>query len=108
MDIPPAFSVEYVSYYEDRHHRIADLKAQVADDLANHERYTAQQKQVISAYEQASRLHEDSLDFNNSLRAKIDSYRDVISKLTSIPGSNPKLPPKQVIIYTTYTTYKYT
>ena len=73
------------------------MQAQVADDLANHERYTAEQKQVRSTYEQEFKLHEDSLDLNNTLRAKIDSYRDVLSKLTSIPGSKPKLPPKEEI-----------
>ena len=51
--------------------------------MSHHERLAADQKRIRDSYEQATKSHENSLDLNRSLRAKIDSYWDVLSKLVS-------------------------
>ena len=65
----------------------SNIKAQVAEDLANYEKYTIGQKQVRNEYETTSKSHNYSLDLNRTLRAKIESYRDVFAKLLTVSGS---------------------
>ena len=73
------------------------IQAQVSEDLANHEKYSTEQKQVREKYEVASKSHEKSLDLNRSLRDKIDCYRDVIEKLTTTAQEASSFPPKEKI-----------
>ena len=95
--LPPAFNVEYVAYYEDRNNRILDLKAQVSEDITNHEKYSAEQKEVREQYEKASKAHDKSLELNRILRAKIDSYRDIFTQLITASDGNSTFPPKEKI-----------
>ena len=63
------------------------FQAQVAEDLANYEKYTTGQKQVRNEYESTSNSHGCSLELNRTLRAKIECYRDIFAKLLSASGN---------------------
>ena len=93
-----AFLVK-VCFYPERfnHYFISIIQAQVAEDLANHDKYAAEQKQVREYYEATTKLHENSLDLNRTLRAKIESFRDVFSKLLNPSTSGCKFPAKEEI-----------
>ena len=88
--VPPAFSIEFMAYYEDRERRLDDLKAQLTDDVKLNDDLTTNDKAVRQKYDEVSKINEQSLAKNNSLRATIEAYRAVL-------GLGGKLPPESAI-----------
>ncbi len=86
--LPPAFSVEFVAYYEDRHRRIEELKSKVEAQRAVHAKLKAEQTEVRSNYELATTVHDTADEKNRNLRLKIEIFRNVLSLGGILPDSD--------------------
>ena len=86
--LPPAFSVEFVAYYEDRHRRIEELKSRVNDQLASHAELKSEQMEVRSRFESVTSSNETASEKNKKLRQKIEVFRNVLSLGGMLPDAS--------------------
>jgi len=85
--LPPAFSVEFVAYYEDRHRRIEELKLKVDEQRILHSQMKSEQAEVRSRFETATSVHDSSAVTNKALRQKIQVFRNILSLAGTLPDS---------------------
>lgn len=77
--VPPAFNLEFVAYYEDREKRIHSLKSQVSQEKKDFEELRQQESQVTQNFDQGNKALQESTQFNDKLRSKVESFRSLLS-----------------------------
>jgi hypothetical protein len=76
--IPPAFSVEFISYYLDRHARTASMKTRLDELLEANTRLLGEQQELDKRYDEAMRLNEEQVQIYDQHKELIEMYHRVL------------------------------
>ncbi len=87
--VPPAFSVDFVSYYHDRSARIEELRRRLSEQVRRDGQLKGQEVRARPGFDLATRRCADAKDTNAELRKKVEAFRGAMDKLR--PGK--PLPP---------------
>lgn len=96
--LPPAFSVEYVAYYEDRHRRIEELKSKVDEQRLGLGRLESEQAGIRKRLESATSANDSASDKNKKLRQTIEMFRSVLRLGGNLPDVSKISALKPVIV----------
>ncbi|KAJ8667179.1 hypothetical protein QAD02_008841 [Eretmocerus hayati] len=95
--IPPAFSVEFVSYYIDRRERLVKMKNRLDELLKDNAKLLSEQQELDKKYDEAMTLNEEQAKIKNDCVKKIELYHRVLKGLNytkSLPNIEEMLRPK--------------
>lgn len=76
--IPPAFTVEFISYYLDRNVRITTMKKQLDELLQANTNLLVEQQALDKKYDEAIKVNEDHMKEYAELKSKIEMYHRVL------------------------------
>ena len=76
--IPPAFSVEFISYYIDRQARTTSMKTRLEELIEGNKRLLSEQQELDKRYDEAMRLSEEQAHIYDELKKTIEMYHRVL------------------------------
>ncbi|KAH7640063.1 phd finger protein 14 isoform x1 [Dermatophagoides farinae] len=88
--IPPAFSIEYVSYYHDRNRRVAKMQEQSHELIEENKRLNDIEAKQFAKYNKLLKKHEQLKTSNELLRQKIRRYLAALSWFRPPPPQSSK------------------
>ncbi|XP_058796321.1 PHD finger protein 14 isoform X2 [Phymastichus coffea] len=95
--IPPAFSVEFISYFIDRQTRTELLKNRLQEYIQANAKLLGEQQELDKKYDEAMRLNEEQVKAYEDCREKVELYHRVLKGLgytKHIPGIEELVAPK--------------
>ncbi len=84
--VPPAFSVEFVSYYHDRAARIEELRRRLGERLKEDGHLRDREARTRPNFDLASRRCESARETNEEKRKEVTLFRETVDKLR--PGES--------------------
>lgn len=95
--IPPAFSVEFVSYYLDRKSRSGLMKTRLEELLVDNSRLLSEQQELDKKYDETMKINEEQVTVCDDLRLRIEIYHRVLKAIgysKPLPAINEIAKPK--------------